>query len=186
MLALQAGDDAALNELIARHRAPLHRFVCRYVQDETVAGDVVQETFVRVYFKAAKYEPRATVKTWIYAIAVNLCRDQFRRRAIHPAQVSLDRAGDDSEPASRPEPHDPHPSPEANASQNDRMAVLRNAIDQLPDNLKAPLVLFSIEGLSQKETADILGTTPKTVELRVYRAKEKLRQTLGKLLGAEF
>lgn len=179
MLALQAGEDAALNELIARHREPLHRFVYRYVQDEYAAADVVQETFVRVYFKAPRFEPRSSVKTWIYTIAVNLCRDGFRKTGSRPASVSLDAAADEDGRLSHPEPADPAPGPAAEAAQADRFAALKKAIDQLPHALKAALVLFSIEGHSQKETAEILGTTPKTVELRVYRAKEKLREILG-------
>lgn len=183
MEALQAGDDAALNELIARHRGPLHRFVYRYLQNEVSASDVVQETFVRVYFKADKYEPRSTVKTWIYAIAMNLCRDQFRRLARRRGDVSLDKAPDEN--SATIEPAEPGPGPNAQAAQSDRFVFLQRAIDQLPYRLKSALVLFSLEGCSQKEVAEILGTTPKTVELRVYRAKEKLRQILGTHLGKE-
>lgn len=58
MEALQAGDDSALNELIDRHREPLFHFVYRYLRDEPVAREVVQETFVRVYFKAKTFAPR--------------------------------------------------------------------------------------------------------------------------------
>lgn len=185
MRALQGGDDAALNELMARHREPLHRFVCRYLQDETAAADVVQETFVRVYFKASRYDPRSSVKTWIYTIALNLCRDQFRRRKSRPVHVPLSPPGVAVETAIPNEPPDPTPHPALQAAQSDRIAMLREAIDRLPDKLKAPLVLFSLEGHSQIEAADILGTTPKTVELRVYRAKEKLRAVLRGWLGRE-
>ena len=59
---------------------PLFRFAFRYLRDETAARDVAQETFVRVYFKAASFKPQSTVKTWLYTIAVNLCRDRLRRR----------------------------------------------------------------------------------------------------------
>ncbi len=147
-----------------------------YLQDEVSAGDVVQETFVRVYFKAGKYEPRSTVKTWIYAIAVNLCRDQFRRLAKRRGDISFDEdRGDDT---GGMEPIDPNPGPGAHAVQNDQFNLLQRAIDKLPHALKSALVLFALEGHSQKETAEMLGTTPKTVELRVYHAKEKLRQIL--------
>ena len=183
MRALQAGDDAALNELINRHREPLRHFVYRYLHDEATAGDVVQETFVRVYFKAVKFEPRSTVKTWIYAIAMNLCRDQFRRLAKHRGDVSFDDKPEGH--ASRVEPVDPSPGPSVQAVQSDRFGFLQRAIDTLPHPLKAALVLFALEGHSQKETAEILGTTPKTVELRVYHAKEKIRQILGARLGKE-
>jgi len=183
MQALQAGDDSALNELISRHREPLHRFVYRYLRDEVAAGDIVQETFVRVYFKAGKYEPGSTVKTWIYTIAMNLCRDQFRRLAKRRGDLSFDDASDGHRACV--EPIDPRPGPHVQAVQGDRFVHLQHAIDKLPHPLKAALVLSALEGRTQKETAEILGTTPKTVELRVYHAKEKLRKILGALLGEE-
>ena len=177
--ALQAGNDSALDELIRRHQEPLLHFVHRYLRDETAARDVVQETFVRAYFKATKFEPRAAVKTWIYAIALNLCRDQSRRIARR-REVSVEaiRA---SQPSA--ESVDPSPAPDAQSSQRDQFLALQTAIEQLPRRLREALVLFSLDGKSQKETAEILGTTAKTVELRIYRAKSRLRQLLGGVLG---
>lgn len=178
--ALQAGDDSALNELIHRHREPLFHFVFRYLRDETAARDVVQETFVRTYFKAGKYHPRATVKTWLYTIALNLCRDHHRRFGKRRGDLSLDEAPPSG--GSPRELSDPAPIPSEQAGQKDRFTFLQRAIEQLPHSLREALILFSLEGKSQQETAAILGTTPKTVELRVYHAKEKLRKLLGRLL----
>ncbi len=176
MEALQAGNEAALNELINRHREPLVHFVYRYLHDEAAARDVVQETFVRVFFKAKKFEPRSSVKTWIYAIALNLARDQGRKLAKRQREVSLNAAGPDDRPPM--ELADTAPTPGEEAGQRDRFGALQRAIDKLPHKLKAALILFSLEGRSQREAADILGTTPKTVETRVYHAKEKLRRLL--------
>ena len=179
--ALQAGDDSALNELIHRHREPLFHFVFRYLRDETAARDVVQETFVRVYFKAAKFTPKSAVKTWIYTIALNLCRDQGRRLAKRQTDVSLNAPRPGDQPPL--ELADGSPGPDEQVRQKDRFGALQRAIDQLPHKLKAALVLFSLEGYSQKEAAEILGTTPKTVELRVAHARQKLRQMLVGELG---
>ena len=174
--ALQAGDDSALNELIHRHREPLFHFVFRYLRDETAARDVVQETFVRVYFKAAKFTPKSAVKTWIYTIALNLCRDRARRLAKRRGDVSLDApVGANAAPLEAP---DNAPIPSARAIQADRFAALQRAVDELPQKLKEALILFSIEERSQKEVAEILETTPKTIELRVYHAKIQLRAAL--------
>jgi RNA polymerase sigma-70 factor (ECF subfamily) len=177
MQALQAGDDSALNELIKRHREPLFHFVLRYLRNEILGREVVQETFVRVYFKAKRFEPRSTVKTWIYTIALNLCRDQSRRSKKQQREISLDAPGAGDLPSLVLE--DAALSPGEQAGQRDRFGVLQRAIDRLPDKLKAALVLFSLQGCSQQEAADILGTTPKTVETRVYQAKDKLRKLIG-------
>ena len=174
--ALRAGDDSALNGLIHRHREPLFHFVLRYLHDDVTARDVVQETFVRVYFKAGKFQPKATVKTWIYSIALNLCRDQGRRLAKRRTDVSLNAPRPGDRPAL--EIADASPGPDEQAGQGDRFSALKRAIDRLPHKLKTALVLFSLQGLSQREAAGLLGTTPKTSELRVAHAKQKLREIL--------
>ena len=178
--ALQAGDDSALNELIDRHREPLRRFVFRYLRNDAACEDVVQETFVRVYFKAGKFLPKSSVKTWIYAIALNLCRDQFRRLARHRGDISMDAParGD----ASRTEVADRAPLPSVLAVDSDRFARLQQAIDELPEKLREAIILCFLEQRSQHEVADILGITPKAVETRVYHAKARLRGALGSVL----
>lgn len=177
--ALQAGDDSVLNELINRHREPLFQFAFRLLRDESATRDVVQETFVRVYFGARKFKPQATVKTWMYAIALNLSRDHVRRLARRRAESTLNF---DPSTVAASELTDPAPHAGETARQRDEFSLLQRGIDELPHILREALVLFSLEGKSQREAADILGTTPKTVELRVYRAKQKLRQWLGAFL----
>ncbi|MFZ5496524.1 MAG: RNA polymerase sigma factor [Verrucomicrobiota bacterium] len=178
--ALQAGNDSALNELISRHREPLFHFVYRYLRVEASARDVVQETFVRVYFNARKFAPRSSVKTWLYAIALNLCRDEGRRLARRQREVSVDAPTPEHAPPL--ELSDSSPLPDAEAGRHEQFALLQAAIERLPHKLRTALVLFSIEGRSQREVAEILDTTPKTVELRVAHARQKLRQMLaGKL-----
>lgn len=175
--ALQAGDESALDVLIERHERPLFCFVYRYLQNEATAKDVVQETFVRVFFKAAQFKPRSSVKTWIYTIAVNLCRDHGRRFGKRRWDVSLNaRASDDSPPI---EIADSSVGPDEEAGRADHFEALRQAIDRLPENLRTALVLFALEGHPQNEVAAMLGTTPKTIELRVAHAKQKLRKMLS-------
>jgi RNA polymerase sigma-70 factor (ECF subfamily) len=178
--ALQAGEDLALNELIERHREALFRFAFRYLRDETAACDVAQETFVRVYFKAASFKPQSAVKTWLYTIAVNLCRDRLRRLVKHRSDLPLDAPSDDG---ARIELADTQPIPSEQSAQADRFKLLQLAIDRLPHRLKLPLVLCTLEGKSHKQAAEIMDTSPKTVELRIYHAKAKLRDLLRDLQG---
>lgn len=181
--AIQAGDESALNELIDRHREPLFRFVYRYLRDEKAARDVVQETFVRGFFKAKSYEPRSSVKTWLYAIALNLCRDTGRKLSRRRREVSINAPCPDEQPPL--EVADTAPLPDAQAGQQERLALLQQAIEKLPHKLRTALILFALEGKSQREVAEILDTTPKTVEQRVAHARQKLRQMLaGKLRDA--
>ena len=153
------------------------RFVHRYLRDVAATEDVVQETFVRVYFKAGKFRPKTSVKTWIYSIALNLCRDQFRRLARHRGDVAMDAPTRPDAP--RLEVADIAPLPSVRAIEMDRLAHLQRAIDELPEKLREVVLLFSLEQRSQQEVADLLGITPKAVETRVYHAKARLRTLLG-------
>src|SRR5271166_2965226 len=79
--ALKVGDDQALNALMGRHREGLFRFVLRLVHNEADALELSMETFVRAYFNIEKFRPAAKFATWLYHIALNLCRDHLRSRA---------------------------------------------------------------------------------------------------------
>jgi RNA polymerase sigma factor (sigma-70 family) len=175
--ALQSGDDSAMSELMHRHGEPLFHFVFRIVRNEAAARDVVQEAFVRAYFGAAKFTPRALVKTWLYSIALNLSRDHARRAIKQRQAVSLEGNPSGERFA---EIADAGPLANDEAGKRDEFTLLQRAIDQLPRKLREALVMFSLEGKSQRESAEFLGTTPKTVELRVYHAKKKLRELLAK------
>ena len=175
--AIAAGDDPALDTLMQRHHDALFAFIYRYLGNEAEARDAVQETFVRVYFKAGMFRPGCKVKTWIYSIALNQCRDLARRRGRMPVMIRLDEpVGESGAPRQIADPRD---LPDASASRSERFLWLRAAIDRLPERAKAALVLCALEERSHKEAAEILGIAPKTVENLVHRAKAKLREWLS-------
>lgn len=178
MAALQAGDDAALNELINRHQGHVYAFVSRYLRNDAAARDLTQETFVRVYFKAAQFVPRATVKTWIFAIALNLCRDRARRLASSGLSISLDTIAGTERVAGRL--MDDAELPSKQAADADQCSFLQTAIDQLPRHLREVIILCSLEERPQREVAELLGTSIKAVETRLYQAKAKLRDAFAR------
>src|SRR5882672_10427062 len=87
MAHLQAGDDRALDALMDRWQIPLRRFIFRSLQNEADALDLAQETFVRVYAHRAKFRSGAKFSTWLFSIALNLCRDRARRGKVHPVTL---------------------------------------------------------------------------------------------------
>lgn len=119
--ALQSGDDSALNELMRRHREPLFHFAFRMVRNGVAAGDIVQEAFVRAYFAAARFKPKATVKTWLYSIALNVSRDHLRRLAKRRGDVSLDTA------SGRPELSETPPDARGDIPARHTLQILRDA-----------------------------------------------------------
>jgi RNA polymerase sigma factor (sigma-70 family) len=130
--ALKGGEDQALNELMDRHRAGVFRFVVRYVRNEDDALELATETFVRAYFNIDKFRPAAKFTTWLYQIALNLCRDYLRSRAY---QYSLQTVSID---APAPEGGDPNllpaleRGPDQRADRLEEITALEQAISELP------------------------------------------------------
>ncbi|MDR1305479.1 MAG: RNA polymerase sigma factor [Verrucomicrobiales bacterium] len=174
---LQSGADEALDELMARHRQRLHRFIWRHIPHEHDALELTQETFVRAYFNIGKFNPRARFVTWLFAIALNLCRDHARSRAYRAARQSFSLSADAA--GQPPE----LPSAEAAAPEilqrREQLRALAAAIDRLPPGLKAPLIVSALEGASYRECAALLGLTEKAVEMKIYRARKILAAKLA-------
>jgi RNA polymerase sigma-70 factor, ECF subfamily len=183
MARLAAGNDAALNALMDRHAQRLFNYLLRQLNNETDASDIAQETFVRVYHHRARFRPDHNFTTWLYTIATNLLRNQFRWRKRHP-QVSLDAELDDTTASLKDVIPDPAPSPSDRTQSDERAAQVRQAIASLPEDLRTALVLAEYDDLPHAEIATILNCSTKAVEMRLYRARGLLRQRLEKLLHA--
>lgn len=186
MAALAAGDDLALERLVARWQTPVRHFVFRYVQNEADADDLVQETFVRVFRHRGRYRPAGRFSTWLFTIAVNLCRNHAEKRARRPT-VPLDDphlggvASDGDRPATEHASGEPGPAEMLAASE--RARAVRAAIAGLPHDLRTAVLLFEYDDLSHAEIAAIAETTPKAIETRLYRARHLLRDQLARFLA---
>ncbi len=182
MQRLGAGHDAALNELMERHGERLFHYLVRSLQSEDEAADLAQEAFVRIYQNRAKFDAGQKFSTWLYAIATNLVKDRYRWRSRHP-QVSLDAENEQTGNRLRDHlpAHDPTPSDWLVA--DERADAVRRAVAALPEDLRTPLILAEYEERSHAEIGAILGCTAKAVELRIYRARQQLRVSLGALVA---
>ncbi len=176
---LAAGHDDALNGLMERHGQRLFHYLLRQLSNEADAEDCAQEAFVRVYLHRAKFRSGAKFSTWLYTIATNLARDCHRRHARHP-EISLPE-GDDERGGGLEAMPDHAPLPSAQLQAGERAAQVRAAVQALPEELRAPLVLFEFENFPQADIAAILRCTPKAIELRISRARKLLRKTLAAL-----
>jgi RNA polymerase sigma-70 factor (ECF subfamily) len=171
---LRSGDDFALNEIMQLYKERIYRLAWRYMGNEDAALDVTQETFTKLYFNIDKYDPAYKFSTWLFQIAVNLCRDHLRKNKNHARNLSLDALNESS-------PGDWQRSDEnieAGFLSRQHLALLRREIDLLPDTLKEAFILFAVEERTQAECAEILNVSAKTVETRVYRARKILSEKL--------
>ena len=175
---LQAGDDAALAPLMQRWELPVKRFIFRLVGSTTEAEDLAQEVFFRIYTKRSTYRPGAKFSTWCFSIAANQAKNRLRwwkRRPTLSLSAWMDTGGDtEDQSAAGAQASD-------EAVRHERIATVRAAVAALPLDLRTALVLFEYEQQSMGEIAAALGCTPKAVENRLYRARQKLQQQLASL-----
>ena len=169
------GDDRAFADLMRRHQEPLFRLLRRYLGSADEAQEAAHEAFVAAWGALRRYDPERPFGTWLRTIAINKARDRGRRIAVRRMLFGEPLQRQAAEPRWR----DPAPLSDAALIERERLATLDRAIAQLPRNLKEPLLLTAIEGLSHKEAADVLGLSAKSIETRVYRARKRLAEQLS-------
>lgn len=168
MQAVARGDLEAFNELVSRYQQLAWKTAYRFLNDAMEAEDVAQECFLRILEAASRYRPTATFRAYFHRILVHLCIDSARRK--HP--VSIDAI---------PEMPASSSSPAQSLIEKERSAQVRKALDALPPNQKAAMILKHYEGLSYDEIARILGVTPKAVERLLSRARTSLQASVSYL-----
>jgi RNA polymerase sigma-70 factor (ECF subfamily) len=165
------GRQAAFREIMRRHRDPLYRLIRGHVGDAEEALDLVQDSFAAAWRHLARFDRSRPLRPWLSRIAINRARDWHRRRALR----RLVGFGPGREEEAVP---DDAPLPDAVAG--DRIALERAwaAIARLPERLRETLLLRTVNGLTQSETAAALRISEKAVETRLYRARGRLNELL--------
>lgn len=177
--ATRAGDESAFAELVGRYRNQITSYIYRMTNDYDGAVDLAQETFVRVYRAADRYQTSYAFSTYIYRIATNLAISELRKRKRRRL-VSLTGffQGAEGAPPREFNPPDLNPLQDAALVDAERRAAVARAIGTLPEKYRAPLVLRDVEGKSYAEIAAILEASEGTVKSRISRARGLLRDKL--------
>ena len=174
-----AGDEDAFAELVGRYRNQITSYIYRMVNDYDTAVDLAQETFIRVYRAAARYQTTHAFSTYIYRIATNVAISELRKRKRRRL-VSLTGllTSPDGEELMDFQPVDEKPLQDIALIDAEKRAVIKRAISTLTDRYRAPLVLRDVEGKSYDEIAAILQTSEGTVKSRINRARNFLRDKM--------
>jgi RNA polymerase sigma factor (sigma-70 family) len=163
------GDRAAAQLLVVRHLAKLLSLARRMLGDAAEAEDAVQDTFLKLWTHAARWQPGAArFETWLYRVALNQCYDRLRRKSHAP----LDTA---------PDPADPAPGPERLVENAALAVALQAALDALPERQRAAILLCHYEGRGNADAAEILGVSVEAMESLLARGRRTLRAQLGHL-----
>lgn len=181
LLELRGGQAESLGHLVSRWEAPLFRFVSRMVDRPEDARDVCQETFLRILDKADAFRDGARFSTWMYQIALNLCRDQARRKKRWGHLVVAPPASDDGVPHEHAAPETSATNPATALEESERQGAVRRALSRLPHDQREVLLLKEYEGLKFREIAGVLGVPESTVKSRMYAALDTMRSSLADL-----
>jgi len=184
MLDVKAGDDASFELLLRKYRTPLVHYLGRMVGDSATAEDLAQEVFLRIYRARSRYSPSAKFTTWIFRIATNLALNARRDGRYRQLEVSIQQASDSGEGDRRMlEIPDGQPGAEQRLLARDRAALIRRAVEELPEKQRAAVLLHKYEELDYDQIAGILGCSESALKSLLFRAYETLRIKLAPLHG---
>ena len=164
----QRGGEAAFCELVRTYQTPVFNYVLRLVGDRSLAEDLTQEVFLRVYQGLPRFSLRCKFTTWLFQVTKNRVLDELRAKERRPlASVTLDDA----------------PQLEvldAPVERVEAIDALWRAVNDLNVDLKMALLLRDVVGLSYNEIADSLEITLATVKWRIFKAREEVQLALGR------
>jgi RNA polymerase sigma-70 factor (ECF subfamily) len=177
---VQAGDQTAFNLLVLKYQHRVLKLVGRFVNDAAEAEDVAQEAFLKAYRALASFRGDSAFYTWLYRIAINTAKNALVSQRRRPVDFNLDLQD--------PEQYDRHArlkesdTPEGVLLTEEIRAVVEEAMEQLPEDLRTAIVLRELEGLSYEEIAEAMDCPVGTVRSRIFRAREAIDKRLKPLL----
>jgi RNA polymerase sigma-70 factor, ECF subfamily len=178
----RAGDQEAFADLVMAHAERVYAALRRFGLDTGDADEVAQEVFLRAWRGLARFQERAQFSTWLYRIAFNEAQRRLARRTLPRAQPAPDDDAPDPV-ATLPEPVESGPEATALAGEFER--TLDAALEQLPGDWRAAVVLRDIEGLSTHDAAEVIGVGEAALKSRLHRGRMQLRGLLEPYLELE-
>ena len=171
----RTGDAESFNQLISRWERPIYALAYRVIGREEDARDVTQETFLRAFRGLAAFKGQAKFSSWLYRIALNLCRDWIRRKkrspiATLPEDVELEDLASDAGPTE---------TVEDLVSRRELSELVEAAMARLPEEQRTAIILKEYHGMTFQEIADLQGCPLSTVKTRLYQGLSVLRRELG-------
>jgi RNA polymerase sigma-70 factor (ECF subfamily) len=183
---LQAGNEQAFALLIAQYSQPIYSLIARSLQDPADASDITQEVFIKVFRSIRGFHGEASLRTWLYRIALREASNQRRWWSRHKRQeiaidapVGADSSGEGEPLSLAASLADPGGSPYDYAAQVELRERVEAALRQLPEAFRTVVVLREIEGFAYEEIAEILEVNLGTVKSRLTRGRFALRTLLA-------
>jgi RNA polymerase sigma-70 factor (ECF subfamily) len=166
----------SFEDVYVSYEKPVYNYVLRMVKDGSLAEDITQDVFVKVYQNLANFRGDAKLSTWIYQIATNTYLDYFRS-AAHKKESMTDHLDDDGMDDSIHGEAEKVLTIDEQLVKSEMSACVHEFVNKLPEDYRAVIVLHDLQGLKNREIADILGCSLDTVKIRLHRARKKFRTT---------
>lgn len=179
LIKIKQGDSNAFFELVALFKQKVLNTCYRFLLNKEDAEDTAQEVFIEVFQSVRNFRGDARLSTWIYRIAVTKCLDEIKKRKRKKRITSIGRMLHLDEIAGWLVSGSKADNP---ILEKEQMKEVMNALDELPDNQRVAFTLSKIEGYSNLEIADIMGTTTAMVESFISRGKKKVSEELQNVL----
>ena len=174
------GDQVAWDAIVQQYRRKVFNVAYKFVGRHEEAEDLTQDIFLKIFKSLGTFDRRANFQTWLISVSRNLCIDHYR--SVRQERLTIDRQVDPNELS--PVSHDPGPI-EA-IEQQDRVALLREALAALPDSLRTAILMRDIQELSYQEIADRLHLPEGTVKSRINRGRTELARQIRRMRGDDF
>src|SRR6267378_4291209 len=174
------GDQSAWDAIVRQYRRKVFNVAYKFVGRHEEAEDLTQDIFLKIFKSLGTFDRRANFQTWLISVSRNLCIDHYR--SVRQERQTIDRQVDPNELS--PVSHEPGPI--AAIEQQDRVALLREALAALPESLRTAVLMRDIQELTYQEIADRLRLPEGTVKSRINRGRTELARQIRKLRGADF
>ena len=163
------GDEEAFAELVDRYKIMVFSIIARMVDDTSVSDDLAQEVFIRVHRGLPAFQGKSKLSTWVYQITYRVCLEELKRAHRQHTHIPLEN-GDEAS----------FSSVDRNFDQVDLRNTLSHYMARLPPHYKMALTLYYLNSKNYTEVADVMEVPLGTVKTYLYRAKQLLKQHVGK------
>ncbi len=179
----KAGLKEAFEALVVRHQSRVFAVAGGILRNREDVEDIAQQVFLKAYFSLRRFDQRAAFSTWLYKITVNECWDVLRKRKVRPLVLEVDLSEEQARQYQAAEQlSDGRPDASEQLASRERVAQLLGCLEERDRSM---LVLKEVEGFSVEEIAEILEINANTVKVRLFRARQRIAESLKRRLKAK-
>ena len=182
-----SGETDAFEQLVSRHQRLLYDLSFRLTGDAAEAEDIAQAAFIKMFSNLSSYNKELAFKNWAYTITLNIARNRLKRKALFRfLPLGIFSPANGEEDSHVQEPMEAGSSPDARLAAKDMRSSLESAIAALPEDLKTSFVLYHLHKNPVKDISEALGISPNAVNIRIFKARERLAKELGPKYPEQF